>query len=126
MVPDGEFAAGSDLATTNQRMELKAALEAVKAFQGEIIIFSDSTYVVNCFRDRWWEGWLRRGWVNSAKKPVKNRDLWEPLIEIYRERDNISFSWVKGHSGDRWNDEADRLAVQAGAEQVSIKGDLSF
>ena len=107
-------------------MELKAALEAVKAFQGEIIIFSDSTYVVNCFRDRWWEGWLRRGWVNSAKKPVKNRDLWEPLIEIYRERDNISFSWVKGHSGDRWNDEADRLAVQAGAEQVSIKGDLSF
>ena len=126
VVPDGEFAAGSDLATTNQRMELKAALEAVKAFQGEIIIFSDSTYVVNCFRDRWWEGWLRRGWVNSAKKPVKNRDLWEPLIEIYRERDNISFSWVKGHSGDRWNDEADRLAVQAGAEQVSIKGDLSF
>ena len=126
VVPDGEFAAGSDLATTNQRMELKAALEDVKAFQGEIIIFSDSTYVVNCFRDRWWEGWLRRGWVNSAKKPVKNRDLWEPLIEIYRERDNISFSWVKGHSGDRWNDEADRLAVQAGAEQVSIKGDLSF
>ena len=126
VVPDGEFAAGSDLATTNQRMELKAALEAVKAFQGEIIIFSVSTYVVNCFRDRWWEGWLRRGWVNSAKKPVKNRDLWEPLIEIYRERDNISFSWVKGHSGDRWNDEADRLAVQAGAEQVSIKGDLSF
>ena len=126
VVPDGEFAAGSDLATTNQRMELKAALEAVKAFQGEIIIFSDSTYVVNCFRDRWWEGWLRRGWVNSAKKPVKNRDLWEPLIEIYRERGNISFSWVKGHSGDRWNDEADRLAVQAGAEQVSIKGDLSF
>ena len=126
VVPDGEFAAGSDLATTNQRMELKAALEAVKAFQGEIIIFSDSTYVVNCFRDRWWEGWLRRGWVNSAKKPVKNRDLWEPLIEIYRERDKISFSWVKGHSGDRWNDEADRLAVQAGAEQVSIKGDLSF
>ncbi|MCH1514120.1 MAG: ribonuclease HI [Acidimicrobiales bacterium] len=125
VVPDGEFAAGSDLATTNQRMELKAALEAVKAFQGEIIIFSDSTYVVNCFRDRWWEGWLRRGWVNSAKKPVKNRDLWEPLIEIYRERDNISFSWVKGHSGDRWNDEADRLAVQAGAEQISIKGDLS-
>ena len=126
VVPDGEFAAGSDLATTNQRMELKAALEAVKAFRGEIIIFSDSTYVVNCFRDRWWEGWLRRGWVNSAKKPVKNRDLWEPLIESYRERDNISFSWVKGHSGDRWNDEADRLAVQAGAEQVSIKGDLSF
>ena len=126
VVPDGEFAAGSDSETTNQRMELTAALEAAKAFKEEIVIVSDSTYVVNCFRDRWWEGWLRRGWVNSAKKPVKNRDLWEPLIENYRERDNISFRWVKGHSGDRWNDEADRLAVQAGAEQTSLKGKLSF
>ena len=63
---------------------------------------------------------------NSAKKPVKNRDLWEPLIESYLERDNISFEWVKGHSGDIWNDEADRLAVQAGLEQISLKGDLSF
>ena len=64
--------------------------------------------------------------MNSAKKPIKNRDLWEPLIENYCERDNISFRWVKGHSGDRWNDEADRLAVQAGAEQSSLKGNLSF
>ncbi len=119
-------AAGSDSETTNQRMELTAALEAVKTFQEEILIVSDSTYVVNCFRDKWWEGWLRRGWVNSAKKPIKNRDLWEPLIENYCERDNISFRWVKGHSGDRWNDEADRLAVKAGAEQSSLKGNLSF
>jgi ribonuclease HI len=126
VVPEGEFAAGSDLKTTNQRMELMAALEAVKAIQGELIIVSDSTYVVNCFRDSWWEGWLRRGWINSAKKPIKNRDLWEPLIENYRKRDNISFKWVKGHSGDRWNDEADRLAVQAGTEQISLKGNLSF
>ena len=126
VVPEGEFAAGSDLKTTNQRMELMAALEAVKAIQGELIIVSDSTYVVNCFRDAWWEGWLRRGWINSAKKPIKNRDLWEPLIENYRKRDNISFKWVKGHSGDRWNDEADRLAVQAGTEQISLKGNLSF
>ena len=125
VVPDGEFAAGSASETTNQRMELKAALEAVKALQGEIVIVSDSTYVVKCFHDRWWEGWLRRGWVNSAKKPVKNRDLWEPLIESYRDRNNISFRWVKGHSGDRWNDEADRLAVQAGSEQISLKGNLS-
>ena len=126
MVPDGDFAAGSESQTTNQRMELKATLEAVKAFQGQIVIVSDSTYVVNCFRDRWWEGWLKRGWVNSAKKPVKNRDLWEPLIETYIERGNVSFEWVKGHSGDRWNDEADRLAVQAGLEQSSFKGNLSF
>jgi ribonuclease HI len=107
-------------------MELMSALEAVEAIQGELVIVSDSTYVVNCFRDAWWEGWLRRGWINSAKKPIKNRDLWEPLIENYRKRDNISFKWVKGHSGDRWNDEADRLAVQAGTEQISLKGNLSF
>ena len=126
VVQDGDFAAGSESQTTNQRMELKATLEAVKAFQGQIVIVSDSTYVVNCFRDRWWEGWLKRGWVNSAKKPVKHRDLWEPLIETYIERGNVSFEWVKGHSGDRWNDEADRLAVQAGLEQSSFKGNLSF
>ena len=126
VVPEGEFAAGSESQTTNQRMELKAALEAVGAFRGQLIIVSDSNYVVNCFRDRWWEGWLHRGWVNSAKKPVKHRDLWEPLIESYLERDNISFEWVKGHSGDIWNDEADRLAVKAGLEQISFKGDLSF
>ena len=59
VVPEGEFAAGSDLKTTNQRMELMAALEAVEAIQGELVIVSDSTYVVNCFRDAWWEGWLR-------------------------------------------------------------------
>ena len=69
--------------------------------------------------------------MNSAKKPIKNRDLWEPLIENYCERGNISFRWVKGHSAShdydrRWNDEADRLAVQAGAEQSSLKGNLSF
>ena len=46
------------------------------------IVVSDSTYVVNCFRDRWWEGWLRRGWKNSQGKPVANRDLWEPLIAL--------------------------------------------
>ena len=53
---------------------------------GPLEVRSDSTYVVNCFRDRWWEGWLKRGWTNSQKKPVANRDLWEPLIEAYRRR----------------------------------------
>ena len=125
VVPGGEFSAGSDPATTNQRMELKATLEVVKFFDEPLLIFSDSTYVVNCFRDRWWEGWLRRGWLNSAKKPVKNRDLWENLIEIYSERKNINFEWVKGHSGDVWNDEADRLAVEACAQQTYFKGSLA-
>jgi len=100
-------------------MELTAALEAVRSLEDPLEIVSDSTYVVNCFRDRWWEGWLRRGWVNSKKDPVANRDLWQPLIELYQVRD-VSFRWVKGHSGNRWNDEADRLAVEAGKRQTPI------
>ena len=78
---------------------------------------SDSTYVVNCFRDRWWQGWQARGWLTSAKKPVANRDLWEPLVEAVTTRGDVSFRWVKGHSGDPMNDRVDALAVAAGARQ---------
>ena len=122
VVPDGPFASGGDGQSTNQRMELTAALEAVRAFDCPLVVVSDSTYVVHCFRDRWWENWLRRGWVNKARKPVANRDLWEPLIDAYRARDDVDFQWVKGHSGDRWNDEADRLAVEAASDQVERRG----
>lgn len=117
VVPDGEAAFGGAEQTTNQRMELQAALEAVRALPGPLHIVSDSTYVVNCFKDNWWKGWLKRGWKNSQKKPVANRDLWEPLIELYQERD-ITFEWVKGHSGSRWNDRADELAVM-GRDQAA-------
>ena len=112
--PDGEpSASGGEARTTNQRMEITAALEAVRSLAGPLVVVSDSTYVVNCFRDRWWEGWLRRGWVSSKRQPVANRDLWEPLIDLYRVRGDVSFSWVKGHSGDRMNDLVDALAVAA-------------
>ncbi len=105
---------GGEAQTTNQRMELQAVLEAVIANPGPLEIVSDSTYVVNCFNDRWYEGWIKRGWRNTAKKPVANKDLWEPLIERYLERaDELSFTWVKGHSGDRMNDVVDQLAVDA-------------
>ena len=104
--------------TTNQRMELEAVLRAVEALPGPLRIHSDSTYVVNCFNDRWYEGWLKRDWKNSQKKPVANKDLWEPLIDRYLERsDEIEFIWVKGHAGNRWNERADELAVAA-AEAV--------
>lgn len=123
VVPDGPFAAGAEATTTNQRMEITAALEAVRAFEGPLEVVSDSTYVVNCFRDRWWEGWLRRGWLNSQKKPVANRDLWEPLIEAVTSRGDVTFSWVKGHSGDPWNDLADLLATEAADTQKPRAGD---
>jgi ribonuclease HI/uncharacterized phage-like protein YoqJ len=123
-VPGGRFASGPAPATTNQRMEIQAALEAVRALEGPLVVVSDSTYVVNCFRDRWWEGWLRRGWVNTAKKPVANRDLWEPLIEAVRaDPGRVAFRWVKGHSDDPSNDLVDRLAVEAARTQSARSGD---
>ena len=123
-IRDGRYASGAAAHTTNQRMEIQAALEAVTALDGRVNVVSDSTYVVNCFRDRWWEGWLARGWINSQKKPVANRDLWEPLVSIYRaEPGRVRFRWVKGHSGDPMNDLVDRLAVEAAATQRGRQGE---
>ena len=122
-IPDGRWASGVEARSTNQRMEIMAVLDALRTLDGPLRVVSDSTYVVNCFRDRWWEGWLRRGWVNSQRKPVANRDLWEPLIELYRARaGEIEFAWVKGHSGDRWNDVVDVLAVEAARTQRPASG----
>lgn len=113
-IEGGAFKSGADPATTNQRMELMAVLDALKSNDGPIEIVSDSTYVVNCFRDKWYAGWLQRGWVNSKKQPVANRDLWEPLIDNVLQRKNVQFRWVKGHSGHPMNDLVDQLAVEAG------------
>jgi len=125
-VPGGRFASGAVPRTTNQRMEIQAALEAVTTLEGALEVVSDSTYVVNCFRDRWWERWLARGWVNSQKKPVGNRERWEPLIVAYRaEPDRVRFRWVKGHSEDPYNDLVDRLAVEAAATQQGRRGEGS-
>jgi ribonuclease HI/uncharacterized phage-like protein YoqJ len=123
-VPGGRFASGPAPATTNQRMEVQAALEAVTSLDGALVVVSDSTYVVNCFRDRWWEGWLARGWLTSAKKPVANRDLWEPLIQSVRaDPARVTFRWVKGHSDDPMNDLVDRLAVEAARTQTARSGE---
>jgi len=122
-VPGGAFAAGAEAHTTNQRMEIRAAFEAVQALPGPLEVVSDSTYVVNCFRDRWHEGWRRRGWLNSQKKPVANRDLWEPFVELVLSRGDVTFRWVKGHAGDPMNDLVDRLAVEAAKAQAGRSGD---
>ncbi|HLJ07856.1 MAG TPA: ribonuclease H [Acidimicrobiia bacterium] len=122
-VPGGRSESGGEARTTNQRMEITAVLRALEALGGDgspVRVVSDSTYVVRCFKDRWWEGWLRRNWRNSAGKPVANRDLWEPLLQLvlHSGRD-VTFSWVKGHSGDRWNDFVDQLAVAAAMDARS-------
>mgnify|MGYP001164784322 CR=1 FL=1 len=123
-VPDGRWAIGAAAHTTNQRMEITAVLEAVRTLAGPLDVVSDSTYVVNCFRDRWWERWLAKGWRNAQGKPVANRDLWEPLIGLYRTRGDVSLRWVKGHGTDRMNDLVDRLAVRAAAEQLTESGEV--
>lgn len=118
------WASGAEARSTNQRMEIVAAHRAMTAHDGPVTIVSDSTYVVNCFRDRWYEGWKKRDWKNSQRKPVANRELWEPFIDEYlTRRDEVEFAWVKGHSGDEMNDIADRLAVAAAAEQRDDSGD---
>ena len=122
-VVDGGFASGAVASTTNQRMEITAAYEAVRANPGTIEIVSDSTYVVHCFRDRWHEGWRRRGWRNSQRQPVANRDLWEPFIDLVLGRGDVTFRWVKGHGGDPMNDLVDRLAVAAATSQRGGRGE---
>jgi ribonuclease HI len=105
---------GGERLTTNQRMELTAPLEGLRSLAGRrhVAIYSDSAYVINCFRDRWYERWRKNGWINSTRKPVENRDLWEPLIAEV-ERHDVTWHKVAGHSGDRLNDRADALARAA-------------
>jgi len=110
------YGTGSENPTTNQRMEIMAAAKAIEKFSSDyehIEIVSDSQYVVKCFNDKWHVGWINRGWKNAAKKPVANQDLWEPFIKAVLNHGNVTFTWVKGHSGHDMNDFVDQLAVQA-------------
>lgn len=108
---------GGALDTTNQRMELTAAFEAVKANDGPLIIVSDSRYVVDAFTLGWFGKWQRNGWLNYRKEPVANRDLWEPFVNLVLARREIRFRWVKGHSGNVGNEAADQLASWAAKQQ---------
>jgi ribonuclease HI len=120
------FESGADVHTTNQRMELTAVLRALEAFPSptRLTIVSDSTYVVNCFRQRWWAGWRRKGWRNSKGEPVANQDLWRPIIDevVDRRAGEVELEWVKGHGGHELNDLVDRLAVEAAALQRGASG----
>ncbi len=104
---------GGEKETTNNRMEMMAAIEALKSLppKTQATLFTDSTYLKDGLT-KWLEGWKKNGWKTAAKKPVKNQDLWEQLDKIVQDRD-ISWKWVKGHSGDRYNERADELARHA-------------
>jgi ribonuclease HI len=103
---------GGERTTTNNRMELQAAIAALQKLNEPcaVHLHTDSKYVVQAFNERWIAGWQRRGWMTSAKKPVANRDLWEQLIELTAVH-QVEWNWVRGHSDDALNERCDRLAV---------------
>jgi ribonuclease HI len=109
------YASGHEPDSTNQRMELTAVIRAVDAFDGKVHVVSDSTYVVNCFRQRWWAGWRAKGWRNAKGEPVANQDLWRPLVALVIDErpGEIELEWVKGHGTSVGNNLADRLATEA-------------
>lgn len=104
---------GYDPATTNNRMELMGVIEALRMIKkpGKIKVVSDSSYVIKGITE-WIKGWVKRNWINSQKKPVLNRDLWEKLLEFSRPHD-IKWVWVKGHHGHIENEQCDKLARDA-------------
>lgn len=90
---------GGEKNTTNNRMEMLALINALDALKKEgltIRVFSDSAYLMNCFREKWYEKWLQNNWMTSGKTPVENRDLWEQLL-VHLDRHQITFYRVKGH-----------------------------
>lgn len=108
-----EISAGYKL-TTNNRMELLAAITALELLQQpcKVELHSDSKYLVQAINDNWIAGWQKKGWVNSKKEPVKNQDLWRKLLRVM-EPHQISWHWVKGHAGNVENERCDELANEA-------------
>lgn len=104
---------GGEGATTNNRMELRATIEALKQLKQpcHVALYTDSKYVLQGFTE-WLPGWQKKGWKTADKKPVKNVDLWQELVAAAAPH-RIDWHWVKGHSGDAMNDRVDALAVAA-------------
>lgn len=105
---------GGEAATTNQRMELLAAIEALRALSGRsrVRLHSDSAYLVNAFVRSWIPRWLKNGWRTAANKPVQNQDLWKDLVALAGIH-QVEWIKVKGHSNDFYNDRCDKLARRA-------------
>jgi ribonuclease HI len=111
---------GGELNTTNNRMELKAVIEALSALKRpcNVIVHTDSQYVQKGISE-WIHGWKARGWKTAAKEPVKNVDLWQALDEA-QAKHSIEWRWVKGHAGHEGNERADQLANQGVASVSNI------
>ena len=113
--------------TTNQRMELTAVIEGLKALRvtgWQVTVHTDSAYIVNAFQHDWIGNWLANGWKNSKKEDVANQDLWEALLELTR-LNQVTIRKVQGHSGDKWNERCDELAREAIKHHKSPSADYS-
>ena len=100
--------------TTNNIMEITAVLQGLKALKKpcKVKVYSDSAYVVNAFNQKWIYGWLKNGWKNASKEPVKNKELWQELYELTK-RHEVTFIKVKGHADNEYNNRCDQLARNA-------------
>jgi len=105
---------GGEKKTTNNRMEIQAVIEALKALKEPcaVKVHSDSAYVVNCFQQGWYKSWIKNGWKNSKKQPVENQDLWKELLSLM-EKHHVEYIKVKGHADNEYNNRCDELAVAA-------------
>lgn len=112
--------------TTNNRMELMGVIAGLEALKRpcEVTVISDSQYVVKAFNEDWIEGWIARGWKNSQKKPVKNVDLWQRLLQAAKPH-AITWQWVHGHAGHAENERCDELATTA-ADGTDLIEDAGF
>jgi ribonuclease HI len=113
VITDGgeEVVSGGFADTTNNRMELIAAIEGLKSVKekSDVSLYSDSAYLINCFEKRWIDSWKKNGWKNASKEPVKNKDLWEDLDRL-RAFHKIKWIKVKGHSDNKYNNRCDEIA----------------
>ena len=105
---------GGATLTTNNRMEMQAVIEALRALKEpcQVELHSDSALIINAFNKGWIDGWRRRGWRKADKKPVENQDLWEEMLEVM-EPHQVRWIKVKGHADNELNNRVDRLAVEA-------------
>lgn len=112
--------------TTNNRMELMACIQALRALKkpSRVVLFSDSRYVINAVSKGWAQRWRRNGWMRSATEPAENSDLWEKLLDLL-DRHEVEFRWIRGHAGTQENERCDQLAVQA-AKMKDLPADEGY
>lgn len=99
---------------TNNICELVAVIDACRRadLDKEYVVYSDSAYIINCYKDKWYKKWELNGWLTSKRQPVANKELWEELI-YYFEKPNFRFMKVKGHADNKFNNMVDQMAVAA-------------